>query len=387
MPKDIGYGKNPMTPEEIQQLLSMLGGDQQMGSLPPVNQFPQTQSGPVDQLMKPPQPISDPQQATGIINEILNPLPSQPMQGMIEQNPALLQAATGQQSLPSSDMTQQMLMSQMNQPAQPEQPVDPLSELLGNRPQREDFQRSGWEKILALALGSLAGLQDPMAGYTAARDYVDRPYADAMQDWQTDLSGLIQQQNQQAQIQQIINEFIMAQQEDETRRRGQDRTFDAAMAGHGVTHEGNVMDRDAALAGVQQRADAATSRDKTLMDIAGIRDSRLEQLNRIRSREADDRLILGLNRNGSTGPGLDDMPGLMREYNRMYGNELFPPDPATGIIGFQPEENDFFGNPVPLDPRVLGAQQEMGHIFQGVLNPRQQQDPFTEEYLRRRGIR
>ena len=61
---------------------------------------------------------------------------------------------------------------------------------LSQRPTREAYEPGTGRKIAAGLLGFLGGLQNPEAGYKITRGILDKPYDEAVEDWQQEGKGL-----------------------------------------------------------------------------------------------------------------------------------------------------------------------------------------------------
>ena len=65
---------------------------------------------------------------------------------------------------------------------------------LPTRPNRDDYSPDIWERIIAGIVGAGVGIQGGAgAGYSAGRDVIDRPYNEALQDWQYDYGQSLQE--------------------------------------------------------------------------------------------------------------------------------------------------------------------------------------------------
>ena len=64
-----------------------------------------------------------------------------------------------------------------------------LLELIGGRPNRDEYEPDMLRKVLAMIAGFGAGYSNPALGYELGRDIVDRPYNEAVADWQGDVDN------------------------------------------------------------------------------------------------------------------------------------------------------------------------------------------------------
>ena len=116
---------------------------------------------------------------------------------------------------------QQMPQQQMQQPGRLPQDyfnfdtpnIDQFSEHLTNMPRREDHSSGILDKIIAGLSGAAAGFAQPGTGHLAARESLNAPYNESLQDWSLEaqslgqLAGMDQQENSlKAQILQAIRD-------------------------------------------------------------------------------------------------------------------------------------------------------------------------------------
>ena len=58
-----------------------------------------------------------------------------------------------------------------------------LSSFMDSMPNREDYQPSSGKKVGGFLLGMLSGMGNPGQAYKTTRDFVERPYTEALTDW------------------------------------------------------------------------------------------------------------------------------------------------------------------------------------------------------------
>ena len=72
-----------------------------------------------------------------------------------------------------------------------EQPnLDKFTSHLGARPQRGDYDPGTMDRILAMVIGGATGYNSPGSGGAAARNYLDQPYNQALDDWSLEAQSL-----------------------------------------------------------------------------------------------------------------------------------------------------------------------------------------------------
>ena len=352
--------------------------------------------------MFPQQQIS-PEEASGITDGILNPTPAPPAQpndNMLQlvqpQQDFDMQRDYGQPTQPaqppinvqeyppldqrSNPLTEIIPPAQDPAPVVPPNQPDPLMQLLQNRPQRDDYETNPWMNRLAGFFTGWSG--GPSAGIAASQNRADRPYNQAMQDWGIDLNAAFQQQSAEQAAQQQLLDFIISQ--------GQ---LESEAADRGVTQQGNILgylgtdltsgrDREVGLGRTAATRAVGMDRNAATREGAQLRADSFDDYNSIRRDANQQDFILGLLRaaTGGGGSGGQVDPAqraedIMLNYNRLYGNDRFPPDPNTGIIGFGDPGGgvDFLGRPEAYDHIIGGAQGEIGNLLNQMTGQQGQQ--------------
>lgn len=146
----------------------------------------------------------------------------------------------------SSDLPLQVLLRRLGALNDEEESMpafDDYRQHLEAQPQRESFAPSNMERILYGVAGAGVGRKDPMAGYKASRELIDRPFEEAKEDWMLgakgkgELANLERLQSQNRRMNRKSNYDIANILEDNRRAAGEAESRDKARKRQGDINE------------------------------------------------------------------------------------------------------------------------------------------------------